>query len=90
MKITKSQPENAKSKYSVRYYLTEFASIPENMTLWVVPDQNGEALLDGPTTPTVWLQDILFELQSEGLISEDELLYPYIDVFERLAELTAQ
>jgi hypothetical protein len=89
MRILKWQPDNLQSE-SVRYYLADFESIPDNESAWVVPDQNGEALLDGPTTPTVWLQDILFELQSEGLISEDELLYPYIDVFERLAELTAQ
>ncbi|WP_027156605.1 hypothetical protein [Methylobacter luteus] len=89
MRILKWQPDNLQSE-SVRYYLADFESIPDNGIAWVVPDQNGEALLDGPTTPTVWLQDILFELQSEGLISEDELLYPYIDVFDRLAELTAQ
>lgn len=75
MRILKWQPDNLQSE-SVRYYLADFESIPDNGIAWVVPDQNGEALLDGPTTPTVWLQGVRHGLQ---IASDIQARVFYID-----------
>lgn len=50
----------------------------------IIPDRNGEALLDYPEDKAIWLSDILDELLEAGLITEDEYWYPYVTIFVRL------
>jgi hypothetical protein len=86
MRITKHKHNN---KYSARYYLSGFACIPDGIICWVISDRNGEALLDSYSEPVIWLHDILVELLSAGLITEDEYWYPYMTIFDRLARYSS-
>lgn len=93
MRITKWRPANAKSKYSARYYLNGFRSMPIGMTAWIAPDYNGEFFLDCSSEPTEWLHVILdvilVELLDAGLITDNEYWYLYIHVFDWLARLSS-
>ena len=41
----------------------------------IIPDRNGEALLDYSKDKAIWLSDILDELLEAGWITEDEYWY---------------
>lgn len=89
MRITKYRPHNKQHEYSTRYYLAGFKCIPHEMVCWVIPDKNGEALLESYSEPVIWLHDILVELLNAGLITEDEYWYPYVTIFDRLARYSS-
>lgn len=85
IRINKYKPNDIQHERSARYYLSGFRCIPSGMICWIIPDKNGEALLESCSEPIIWLHDILVELLDAGLITEDEYWYPYMTIFERLA-----
>lgn len=85
MKITKYKFNCIQQEYSARYYLSGFSCILAGMVCWIIPDENGEAMLDSYSESVIWLHDILVELLDAGLITEDKYWYPYMTIFERLA-----
>lgn len=68
------------------FLITGFRVMKEGKWARIIPDRNGEALLDYPEDKAIWLSDILDELLEAGRITEVEYWYPYIRVFNRLSQ----
>jgi hypothetical protein len=68
------------------FFITGFRLMQEGKWARIIPNRNGEALLDYPEDKAIWLSDIFDELLETGLITEDEYCYPYMTVFYRLSK----